>query len=80
MSTTMPPMWTQESIRALGAVTDLPTAASIFGLSRSVAYDLAQRGRFPVAVIRAGSRYRVAVAAILTVLHLNGDPPTPPAT
>ncbi|MCG5451000.1 helix-turn-helix domain-containing protein [Micromonospora hortensis] len=66
--------WTTERIRALGMVTDLSTAARIFGLSRSVAYDLAKRGEFPVAVLRFGSRYRVPVAAILHALHLpDGD-------
>ena len=67
-------MWTAERIRGLGAVTDLPTAATIFGLSRTVAYDLAKRNGFPVPVIRAGSRYRVPVAAILTTLHIPTDP------
>ncbi|MGK5673335.1 helix-turn-helix domain-containing protein [Micromonospora sp. URMC 106] len=68
--------WTTERIRALGPVTDLTTAARIFGLSRSVAYDLAKRGQFPVAVLRFGSRYRVPVAAILHALHLPpGDDP-----
>ncbi|MDG4807220.1 DNA-binding protein [Micromonospora sp. WMMD1120] len=62
--------WNAQQIRALGAVTDLGTAARIFGLSRSVAYDLAKRDRFPVPVLRFGTRYRVPVAAILTALHL----------
>ncbi|MEV1107809.1 MULTISPECIES: helix-turn-helix transcriptional regulator [unclassified Micromonospora] len=62
--------WTTQRIRALGTVTDLGTAARIFGLSRSVAYDLAKRDRFPVPVLRFGTRYRVPVAAILTALHL----------
>lgn len=62
--------WTAQRIRALGAVTDLSTAARIFGLSRSVAYDLAKRDRFPVPVLRFGTRYRVPVAAILDALHL----------
>lgn len=50
--------WTPARIRALGAVTDIVTAGTILGLSRSVAYDLAARGDFPVPVIRAGTRYR----------------------
>lgn len=70
--------WTAERIRALGPVTDLTTAARIFELSRSIAYDLAKRGQFPVAVLRFGSRYRVPVAAILHALHLPaGDEPEP---
>jgi hypothetical protein len=71
-------VWTPERIRALGAVTDLPTAASIFNLSRTVAYDLVRQGRFPVPVIRAGARYRVPVAAILTLLRLTDDAATGP--
>ena len=77
--------WTERRIRALGLVTDVATAARIFGLSRAAAYDLAKRGQFPVAVLRFGNRYRVPVAAILQALHLpvgNDEPPdpTPPTT
>ncbi|MFV2115321.1 helix-turn-helix domain-containing protein [Micromonospora sp. LOL_025] len=73
--------WTADRIRALGPVTDLATTARIFGLSRSVAYDLAKRGHFPVPVLRFGSRYRVPVAAILRALQLpaaHGPEPSPP--
>jgi hypothetical protein len=76
-ATDNPKTWTAERIRALGVVTDLATAASIFGLSRAAAYDLAKRGVFPVTVLRFGTRYRVPVAAIL---HALGEPAdsTPP--
>jgi hypothetical protein len=77
--------WNAERIRALGLVTDLSTAARIFGLSRTAAYDLAKRDQFPVTVLRFGNRYRVPVAAILQALHLpigaDGPPgltPPPP--
>jgi hypothetical protein len=66
--------WTPARIRALGAVTDIVTAGSILGLSRSVAYDLAARDEFPVPVIRVGSRYRIPVAALLTALHIPIEP------
>ena len=69
-----PMPWTPARIRALGPVTDVVTAGAILGLSRSVAYDLAARGQFPVAVIRAGSRYRIPVAALLTALHIPLEP------
>ena len=80
-----PEVWTEQRIRALGLVTDVATAARIFGLSRAAAYDLAKRGRFPVTVLRFGSRYRVPVAAILQALHLpvgDDEPPgaIPPTT
>ncbi len=68
------PSWTPERIRALGAVTDIPTAGAILGLSRSAAYELAANDLFPVAVMRIGCRYRVPVAALLTALHIPIDP------
>ncbi|WP_230540574.1 helix-turn-helix domain-containing protein [Salinispora arenicola] len=71
--------WTVERIRALGLITDIATAAQIFGLSRAAAYDLAKRDRFPVAVLRFGSRYRVPVAAILHALGLTIGDEQPPS-
>jgi hypothetical protein len=68
------PVWTAERIRALGPVTTVPTAAAIFGLSRSVAYELIRLRQFPVPVLRFGTRYRIPVAAILTALHLPTNP------
>lgn len=62
--------WTPERIQALGTVTTVPVTAAIFGLSRSVVYDLIKNGGFPVPVLRFGGRYRIPVAAILTALHL----------
>jgi hypothetical protein len=72
--------WTPERIRALGTVTTVPVAASIFGLSRSVAYDLIRTGRFPVPVLRFGTRYRIPVQAILAALHIPAEPPACGAT
>jgi len=69
--------WTVDRIHALGATTDLRTAAAIFGLSRNTAYDLARRGEFPVAVLRVGARYRVPVPAILAVLGARPASPDP---
>lgn len=63
-------VWTEERIRALGAITDLPTAGRVFGLGRALSYELARTGGFPVPVIRVGARYKVPVAGILTALGL----------
>ncbi len=71
-------VWSAAEIRALGVATDLKTAAEIFGFSRNAAYEMVHRGQFPVPVIRAGSRYRVPVAAILAVLCLVTDNAPPP--
>ena len=67
-------VWTEQRIRALGAVTDLPTAGAIFGLGRAMAYELAKNDDFPVPVIRVGTRYRVPVAPILAALHIASPP------
>ncbi|WP_249713895.1 helix-turn-helix transcriptional regulator [Rhizomonospora bruguierae] len=72
-------VWTEDTVRALGVVTDLPTAARIFGLGRALAYQLAAAGDFPVPVLRVGNRYRVPVAAILTALHIPAAPVAPVA-
>ena len=67
-------VWTEEKIRALGVITDLPTAGRIFGIGRAQAYDLARAGEFPAPVIAVGARFRVPVAGILAVLAISpGD-------
>jgi hypothetical protein len=57
--------WTADAIRALGVSTDIETAASIFGLSRTVAYDLLRRDAFPVPTFKVGRRIVVPVPPIL---------------
>jgi len=62
------PPWTLDAVRALGATTDLVTAASILGMGRTKAHELARAGDFPVPVIRHGRSYRVPVAPLLRLL------------
>jgi predicted DNA-binding transcriptional regulator AlpA len=59
---------TLDEIRAWPAAIDVPTAGHALGLSRSHAYALVTRGEFPARVIRAGGRYRVVTASLLTLL------------
>src|SRR6266540_3515766 len=63
------PAWTVEQIRALGAATNLATAAAILGIGRSQAYRLVAAGQFPAPVIRAGTRVVVPVAGLLRLLR-----------
>ncbi len=66
--------WAPEAVRALGTRTDVATAGSIFGLSRTQAYEAVKRGDFPVTPIRIGRRLVVPVAPILALLGLGvGD-------
>nr|WP_080636123.1 helix-turn-helix domain-containing protein [Salinispora mooreana] len=63
--------WTVASVQGLGLTTDVATAGSILGIGRSKAYTLAQRGQFPVQVIRVGRSYVVPVRAILELLGVS---------
>ncbi|MFI7075039.1 DNA-binding protein [Micromonospora sediminicola] len=67
-------VWTEERIRALGAITDLPTAGRVFGLGRALSYELARTDSFPAPVLRVGARYKVPVAGILAALGLRPPP------
>ena len=70
--------WTADRIRALGLTTDIATAADIFGIGRSTAYDLIRDGNFPLPLVRFGSKTRIPVAAILHALRLPSDAPAVP--
>jgi excisionase family DNA binding protein len=60
--------WTPQEVRALGVRTDLVTAASVLGVSRTTAYELARAGTFPVTTLAIGRRYVVPVAGLLELL------------
>jgi predicted DNA-binding transcriptional regulator AlpA len=60
--------WTPDTVRALGLTTDLPTAAQIIGIGRSLAYDLAKVDKFPVRILRIGGRVVIPVADLLQYL------------
>ena len=59
---------THEELMALPVSFDLMVAARAFGIGRTLAYDMAKRGRFPVRVLRVGNRYRVTRADLLRAL------------
>jgi predicted DNA-binding transcriptional regulator AlpA len=70
----------REELLALPATVDIPTAARALSIGRTLAYQLARAGQFPVPVLRLGSRYRVPSSALLAALgiQLAPDPPRPP--
>lgn len=59
---------TLDEFRALPAVVDLPTAARVLGVGRSVAYELVRAGEWPTPVIRVGKLIRVPVAPLAALL------------
>lgn len=47
---------------------DIVAAGRACGVGRTLAYDMARRGVFPVRVLKLGNRYRVARADLLRYL------------
>lgn len=62
---------TRDELLALPAAIDLPTAGRALGIGRNKAFELAQRGEFPVRVLRLGNSYRVPTAEVLKALGIN---------
>jgi excisionase family DNA binding protein len=58
-----------DDIRTGPPTLDVGTAAGPLGISRSYAYELVKRGKFPCRVIQVGSRYRVPRTALLALLE-----------
>ena len=79
--TAHPPVWSEAAVRSIGVTTDLATAGSIVGLSRTRAYEALRAGTFPVPVFRIGRRIVVPTAPLLRLLALDVEaagPPHPP--
>jgi predicted DNA-binding transcriptional regulator AlpA len=60
----------EDAIRRLPPVIDIPTAARAFGLGKNFAYELALRGEFPCPVHRIGRFYRVKTSELRAALGL----------
>jgi predicted DNA-binding transcriptional regulator AlpA len=56
----------------LPALIDVPTAAEVLGIGRSLAYDLVRTDRWPTPVLRVGKLIRIPTAALRRLL----DPDT----
>lgn len=64
---------TRAELLALPAAVDLVTAGRALSLGRSKAYELAQRGEFPVRLLRLGNAYRVPTADLLDLLGVRPE-------
>ncbi|MFI5805796.1 integrase [Streptomyces sp. NPDC051561] len=64
---------TRSDLLALPAAVDLVTAGRALSLGRSKAYELAQRGEFPVRLLRLGNAYRVPTAELLDLLSVRRE-------
>lgn len=59
---------TRDELLALPVTFDIVIAGRACGMGRTLAYDMAKRGEFPVRVLKLGNRYRVARADLLRYL------------
>ena len=50
---------------------DVPTAASVMGIGRSLAYELVRTDRWPTPVLRVGKLIRIPTAALRRLLDPN---------
>lgn len=60
---------TVSQLANLPAVIDLPTAARILGVGRTIAYEQVRAGTWPTRVLRVGRLIRVPTAALLTLIQ-----------
>ena len=65
--------WTPDAVRQLGMTTDIETAASILGIGRTLAFELARNNEFPVRLLRLGRRIVVPVSDLLNYLGVAPD-------
>jgi excisionase family DNA binding protein len=55
-------------LAALPPTVDLPTAARLLGIGRTMAYQLVREGRWPTPVIYAGRKIRIPSAPLRALL------------
>jgi len=64
---------TRDELLALPPVIDVSTAADVFGLGRSAAYELVRTGQWPTPIIRLGRHIRVPTLPLLQLIGMAAD-------
>ena len=59
---------TDEQVRSLPAVVDVPTAAALLGVGRTAAYELIRTDRWPTPVLHLGKLIRIPTAPLLELV------------
>jgi hypothetical protein len=59
---------TQDELAALPPILDVPTAARVLDIGRSLAYDLVRHDQWPTPVIRVGKLIKIPTAPLLDLL------------
>ena len=60
----------EAQVRNLPPIVDVPTAASVLGISRATAYRLVAAGEWPIPVLRLGRYLRVSRADLMAFIGL----------
>ena len=55
-------------LEQLPPLVDLPTAARVLGIGRTLAYELVKADRWPTTVLRVGKLIRIPTAALLRLV------------
>ena len=55
-------------LELLPPLVDLPTAARVLGIGRTLAYELVKADRWPTAVLRVGKLIRIPTAALVRLV------------
>ena len=55
----------RHDLSALPPLVDVPTAAAVLGIGRTLAYELVKTGKWPTTVVRMGKLIRIPSAALL---------------
>lgn len=64
---------TKDELAALPLVLDVPTAAQVLGIGRSLAYELIRTGRWPTPVLHVGRLIKIPTAPLLGLLEPVGE-------
>jgi predicted DNA-binding transcriptional regulator AlpA len=61
----------EEQLRSLPPVVDVPTAAAVLGVGRTAAYELIRCGRWPTPVLHLGKLIRIPTAPLLDLVGVS---------
>ena len=62
---------TEEQLRSLPPVVDVPTAAAVLGIGRTAAYELIRCGSWPTPTLRLGKLIRIPTAPLLELVKVS---------
>jgi len=64
----------RDQLAELPPVLDVPTAAKVLGIGRSLAYDLVRRGEWPTQVLHIGKLIKIPTQPLVQLLGVDKTP------